>query len=268
MPYVPGAVVHGVTHIADVYRSNNVFVNNVPVALWDQPGPTSAVIGGVYISDNPFKLVFAETLLNEAGGNAANDDGEGTDVPGAIDNSLPSTTSTEITSSTVVTQGNPNIDLFTEPFEYNQKLSDNYTIKDLSIGTIFPHNIVAQNGLSVPDILGNMQALARNILEPLRVRYPGFRINSAFRKGTGTSQHNKGMAVDIQWPGLSPAGYSPIAEWITQNLPIDQLIFEHGASIWLHISYNRTLPNQRGQLLTYYPKEAPAYKPGLRNYYA
>ena len=47
MPYVKGAVVHGVTHIADVYNSNNVFANNVPVALWDKPGPTSAVIGGV-----------------------------------------------------------------------------------------------------------------------------------------------------------------------------------------------------------------------------
>jgi hypothetical protein len=268
MPYVPGPVVHGVTHIADVYHSNNVFVNNVPVALWDQPGPTSAVIGGVYISDNPFKLVFAQTLLNEAGGNAANDDGEGTDVPGAVDNSLPSTTSTAITSSTMVTQGNTNIELFTEPFDYSQKLSDNYTIKDLSIGTIFPHNIVAQNGLSVPDILGNMQGVARNILEPLRAQYPGLRINSGFRKGTGTSQHNKGMAVDVQWPGLSPAGYSPIAQWITQNLPVDQLIFEHGASIWLHISYNRTLTNQRGQLLTYYPKNSPAYKPGLTNYYA
>ena len=268
MPYVQGATAHGVIHVADVYHSNNVYVNNVPVALWDQPGPTSAIVGGVYISDNPFKMIFAETLLNEAGGNAANDDGEGIDVPGATDNSLVSTTSSTVATSTVVTQGDSNIDTFSETFDYNQKLTENFTIGDLSVKTIFPHNIVAQNGLTVPDILGNMQGVAKNILEPLKAQYPGLRINSGFRKGEATSQHNKGMAVDVQWPGLTASGYTPIAQWITQNLPVDQLIFEHGASIWLHISYNRTLTAQRGQLLTYYPKESPAYKPGLTNYYA
>jgi len=74
MPYVKGAVVHGVTHVADVYHSSNVFANNVPVALWDLPGPTSAVIGGVYISDNPFQPIFAQSIINEAGSNAPNDD--------------------------------------------------------------------------------------------------------------------------------------------------------------------------------------------------
>lgn len=268
MPYVPGANVHGVTHIADVYRSNNVFVNNVPVALWDEPGPTSAVIDGQYISDNPFKLVFVQPLVSETGSNAPNDDGEGTDVPGLPDDSLESTTSTEITVVSKVDQGVPVTGEFTDAVDYSQKLSTNYTVRDLSIGTVFPHNIVAQNGLSVPDILLNMQAVAVNILEPLRAKYPGLRINSGFRKGTGTSQHNKGMAVDIQWPGLSPAGYTPIAQWAASNLPVDQLIFEHGNSIWLHFSYNRTLNKQRGALLTYYPKVSPQYQPGLKNYYA
>ena len=268
MPYIKGAIVHGVAHIADVYHSSNVFVNNVPTALWDQPGATAAVVGGVYISDNPFQMVFAQTLINEAGGNAPNDDGEGTNVPGTPDNSLESTTSTSISSSTSVTRGVAVPGEFTDTFDYSQKLSDNFTIKDLSVGTLFPHNIVAQNGLSIADILNNLQGVAVNILEPLRAKYPGLRINSGFRKGEGTSQHNKGMAVDIQWAGLAPADYSPIAQWVTQNLPVDQLIFEHGASIWLHMSYNRLLTNQRGQLLTYYPKETPQYKPGLTNYYA
>lgn len=46
MPYVPGARVHGVVHIADVYRASNVFINNVPVALWMQAG-TSASFGSL-----------------------------------------------------------------------------------------------------------------------------------------------------------------------------------------------------------------------------
>ena len=46
MPYVPGAVVHGVTHIDDVYRSRNVYINNVSAALWLAPG-TSAAFAGI-----------------------------------------------------------------------------------------------------------------------------------------------------------------------------------------------------------------------------
>jgi len=42
MPYVPGARAHGVTHVADVYRSPNVLVNSVPVALWLSPGSSGA----------------------------------------------------------------------------------------------------------------------------------------------------------------------------------------------------------------------------------
>jgi hypothetical protein len=33
MAYEPGAVVHGVTHIADVFKAGNVYVNNVKVAI-------------------------------------------------------------------------------------------------------------------------------------------------------------------------------------------------------------------------------------------
>ena len=49
MPYVPGAVVHGVTHVADVYNSPNVYINNVLVALWNPAGST-APFGTVSVS--------------------------------------------------------------------------------------------------------------------------------------------------------------------------------------------------------------------------
>jgi hypothetical protein len=45
MPYVPGAFAHGVRHIADVYRSGNVYANNVPVALWLSPGGSASFAG-------------------------------------------------------------------------------------------------------------------------------------------------------------------------------------------------------------------------------
>jgi hypothetical protein len=37
MAYQPGAVVHGVTHIADVFKAGNVYVNNVKVAISASP---------------------------------------------------------------------------------------------------------------------------------------------------------------------------------------------------------------------------------------
>lgn len=49
MPYVPGSGAHGVTHVADVYRSGNVYINNVPTALWLSPGG-SASFAGVDVS--------------------------------------------------------------------------------------------------------------------------------------------------------------------------------------------------------------------------
>jgi len=49
MPYVSGATAHGVVHIADVYNSGNVFVNNVAVALHNSAGG-SGTFGGVSVS--------------------------------------------------------------------------------------------------------------------------------------------------------------------------------------------------------------------------
>jgi hypothetical protein len=46
MPYVKGGLVHGVVHVADVFHSSNVYVNNVPVATWLTPGESSS-FGGV-----------------------------------------------------------------------------------------------------------------------------------------------------------------------------------------------------------------------------
>ena len=43
MPYVPGGGAQkdsGLDAVGDVYHSPNVFVNHVPVALWNPPGPT------------------------------------------------------------------------------------------------------------------------------------------------------------------------------------------------------------------------------------
>jgi hypothetical protein len=300
MPFEPGS-----SGIKDVFKSDNVFANKVSVALHLPPGVTGVTIDGVFIPDDPYVPFHAATLLAEAGGNAPHDDPDSevkdygsTTASGdrlsppefKTDPGLGVSTTSSFTGEGVVTveteflipekeplelEGDTNDrggvtvcgNYVTTPIDYNQRLSTNYTIRSLTIGTVFPHNIVAQNGLKEADIICNLKAVAENILEPLNRQFPGVRVNSAFRKGVGTSQHNKGQAVDVQWPGIKPSEYTARAAWVRANLPFDQLIFEHGNSIWLHISYNRATARQRNALLTYYPKVSPNYKPGLTNYY-
>jgi len=150
--------------------------------------------------------------------------------------------------------------------DYSYRLSQNFTLRHLSLGTVFPHSVKAQGGLSLSEIVCNMKNLAINILEPLKAQYPNIRINSGFRLGSGKSQHNKGQAVDIQIPGASAKVYTDVAAWIVKNLPYDQFILEHGKSVWLHISYNKN--GGRRMRGTYYPRKAPQYQWGvLKNYY-
>ncbi len=282
MPYRPGAGPQknsDLVSIEDVFRSENVFVNNVAVATHEAPGTFE---GGVLIPIDTYVYdeFHAAPLLDVAGLNAPFDDENAVDggnfngaaaYPNAA-SSLP----TEVLGAAEplppgrVPSGIPvSCGAFEiSPLDYDQNLSPNYTIRNLSAGAVFPHRVAAQAGLSVQDILCNMQALAVNILEPLRAEYPGFNINSGFRIGSGTSQHGRGQAVDVQWPGKPAADYNEIATWCITNLPFDQFIFEHGNSIWIHLSYNRLSNIQRNIILTYYPNISPNYQAGLRNYYA
>lgn len=262
--------------------SPNVFADGTPgVVIPLQTFEDGKVVEEIVkVPANTWTLEAVATLIFGAGVNAPNDDpgspvidfGIKETLPPATgdDSTLPDTTPPIVDEGAPTTCGNFTV---SPAIDYNAKLSTNYALKDLSIKATFPHTIVGQNDLLADEIICNLQAVAENILEPLREVYPGFKINSGFRKNppgkdSVSSQHNKGQAVDIQWPGISSTEYMIRAEWIRDNLPLDQLIFEHGKSIWLHISYNRTSAKQRGSLLTYYPPVKPNYKPGLKNYYA
>jgi uncharacterized Zn-binding protein involved in type VI secretion len=249
--------------------SSNVFAGNeVPIPA-NVAGET---IDGVFIPENPFQFFHSVAVIRSAGLHAINDEpGEEVVTFGLREKFTPGNESAPAdVAPAAVDTGTPTEcgSFITSPIDYNQKLSPNFTVRNFSIGAVFAHSIEAQAGFDVAGILCNLKGLAENILEPLSQQYPGFRINSGFRKGAGTSQHNRGQACDLQWPGLAPAGYTPIAEWMRANLPFDQLIFEHGKSIWIHVSYNRTITKQRGAILTYYPPQSPQYRPGLTNYYA
>lgn len=149
------------------------------------------------------------------------------------------------------------------------KMSKNYTLASLSTATtVSSYELVAQNGLSIAQIAQNLSLLAQNVIEPINSKWGPITINSGFRAGTGSSQHLKGMAVDITYGTRStdPTTMMSIAQWIRDNVPFDQLILEYGtAQIWTHVSFNGQ-GTQRYQILTCPNPAANQYLPGLIEY--
>jgi zinc D-Ala-D-Ala carboxypeptidase len=121
--------------------------------------------------------------------------------------------------------------------------------------------------------IANMQALAENVLQKVRDHYgKGVKVNSGFRHpdvnakvgGSKTSDHCKGMAADIEIPGVANAD---LAEWIVENCEFRQVILEFYTpgipdSGWVHVSYNPD--DNKKQVLTAMKENGKTvYKPGL-----
>ena len=96
--------------------------------------------------------------------------------------------------------------------------------------------------------LANMRLTAEKCFEPLREWYgKPLVISSFFRckalntliKGSKTSQHIKGQAIDIDTG--NNAENAKLFNWCKDNLEFDELIWEYGDKTgpsWVHISYN------------------------------
>lgn len=145
-------------------------------------------------------------------------------------------------------------------------LSTNFKLGDVTTKPTFPHKLKSQHKHSQQQIACNLKLVALNILEPIKAKYPNMQINSGFR-GTPSlknkiSQHEIGQAVDLQFPGMTPKEYLEAAKWVTENILFDQFIFEHGNSIWFHLSF-RSNSNRR-KLMTMYKRK---YETGIKLYY-
>lgn len=108
------------------------------------------------------------------------------------------------------------------------------------------------------EVVDNLRALCRNILEPARVAFgapiyitSGYRC-PALNKAVGgkpTSQHLRGEAADLQVRGVK--NLRSLYK-IIDHLPHDQLLYEsNGTTKWLHISFrqfgnrNQSIPNYK-----------------------
>jgi hypothetical protein len=119
----------------------------------------------------------------------------------------------------------------------------------------------------------NLKTLSEQILQPIRTAYGrGVKVNSGFRHpdvnaavgGSRTSDHCKGMAADIEIPGVANAD---LAGYIEQYFEFTQLILEFYTpgipdSGWVHVSYDPN--NLKKQVLTAMKENGKTvYKPGL-----
>ena len=128
---------------------------------------------------------------------------------------------------------------------------------------------------NIPDDgqLANMVALCENVLQRVRDHYGmGVKVNSGFRHptvnakvgGSKTSDHCKGMAADIEIPGVANAD---LAKWIVDNMNFRQVILEFYTpgvpdSGWVHVSYNPA--DNKKQVLTATKQGGKTvYLPGL-----
>lgn len=115
-----------------------------------------------------------------------------------------------------------------------------------------------------PEEVDNMTRLCECVLQPVRNHFgKGVKVNSGFRHpnvnakvgGSKTSDHCKGMAADIEIPGVANAD---LAKWIVDNLEFRQVILEFYTpgvpdSGWVHVSYNPS--DNKKQVLTATKKE-------------
>ena len=152
------------------------------------------------------------------------------------------------------------------------KLTNNFTLEELT-----KSETALRRGLDntpTVEVVENLQVLAEKVLQPVRDHFAkGVKVNSGYRApevnaavgGSKTSDHCKGMAADIEIPGLPNA---ELAEWIEANLEFTQVILEFYTpgvpdSGWVHVSYDPA--NLKKQSLTAVKREGKTvYLPGLQ----
>lgn len=237
--------------------SPSVFVNNKKVhrandliSCGDQANATGSpnvlanepveVVANTVIPLEPFSPYAMKKLVSTTSQRAPHDEPD--ELPDQPPPGDPPPPPVESNEDPAVEQAQPvtDCDSITLPIDYDFQLSTHYKLRHLSIGAVFKHKIVAQCSLTEADIVCNLKALAENCIEPILAQFPGLRINSGFRRSTRcVSQHEKGQACDIQWPSFSFDDYWAAGQWIKDNINYDQLLFEYGNSVWIHVSYNQ-----------------------------
>jgi hypothetical protein len=236
--------------VEPVYDAGNVFVNGVVVALYNAATTqgsfsapevprvtvTQAVQNVEGDDDNVLGKQEADRFLAEGRITAREHAeltttpkpaGEGVRPSAAIPSKESAAVSGDISFATVLT---PN----------------GTTLGTMIKAVTFPRTIaqLAQHSplVSGPQaVVNNLAALALNVWEPVKAKYPTALITNSYRHGAtvGGGAHGTGQAMDLQFRGVAAHNYFDIAVWISKNIPYDQLLLEYlpGKTVWIHVSF-------------------------------
>lgn len=134
--------------------------------------------------------------------------------------------------------------------------------ENLSLAEVIRSETAKRNGISNkpnPRHLENLKIIAGCIFQPIRNFFQraihlssGYRSEelNAFIKGSASSQHCTGEALDIDMDGTEVTN-KEVFDYIKDNLEFDQLIWEFGTNDnpdWVHVSYKAS-GKQRKQIL-------------------
>jgi hypothetical protein len=137
------------------------------------------------------------------------------------------------------------------------KLSEHLSLSEVTRSESAKRNQISN--MPTGEHIANFMLLAEKIFEPIREHFGvPIHISSGYRsvelnrliKGSSSSQHCKGQAIDIDMDGsTNGVTNADVFNYIKDNLPFDQLIWEFGNDNnpdWVHVSYDA---KQRGQIL-------------------
>ena len=150
------------------------------------------------------------------------------------------------------------------------KLSDNLSLKE-----VIKSDTAIKNGIDnnpTEEHLKALKTIANEVFQPIRDYFDvpiyvssGYRskaLNSVI-KGSATSQHCKGEAIDLDADVFGGVTNKEIYNYIKDNLDFDQLIWEFGTDEepnWVHVSYTSKMPNRKMLLKAYKVNNKTHYK--------
>lgn len=126
------------------------------------------------------------------------------------------------------------------------KLSENFSLAELTKSETAIRKGIDNTADEI--IIGHLQALVDNVLQPVRDKFGSVKVTSGYRSpllnssigGSKVSQHCYGFAADFEVTGMDN---KELAIWIRDNLKFTQLILEFYTegdpnSGWVHCAYD------------------------------
>jgi zinc D-Ala-D-Ala carboxypeptidase len=134
--------------------------------------------------------------------------------------------------------------------ELGTKISQYFTIKELVRSSTARRNGFDEQFEPSATIIANLEYLAKNVLDPIRVEFGVFSPTSGYRcpalnhavNGKASSFHLIGCAADIDFGGVPQNKL--LFNWIKNNLPFTELINEYNYD-WVHVAVVKGRENEK-----------------------